>query len=75
MNTGIKIRAEIAGTGMFLPIKVLTNADLEKTLDTSDEWIRQRTGIEERRFVDFQNDPMGASELGTRAARDRKSVV
>ena len=47
MNTGNKIRAEIAGTGMFLPNKVLTNADLEKTLDTSDEWIRSRTGIHE----------------------------
>ena len=45
MNTANKIRAEIAGTGMFLPGKVLTNADLEKTLDTSDEWIRTRTGI------------------------------
>ena len=52
MNTGIKIRAEIAGTGMFLPRKVLTNADLEKTLDTSDEWIRTRTGICERRIAD-----------------------
>jgi 3-oxoacyl-[acyl-carrier-protein] synthase-3 len=37
-----KIRAEIAGTGIFLPSKVLTNEDLEKTLDTSDEWIRTR---------------------------------
>ena len=52
MNTGIKIRAEIAGTGMFLPRKVLTNANLEKTLDTSDEWIRTRTGICERRIAD-----------------------
>ena len=52
MDTGNKIRAEIAGTGMFLPGKVLTNADLEKTLDTSDEWIRTRTGICERRIAD-----------------------
>jgi len=52
MDTSNKIRAEIAGTGMFLPGKVLTNADLEKTLDTSDEWIRTRTGICERRIAD-----------------------
>lgn len=36
---------------------------------TSDEWIQQRTGIVERRMVDFEKEPMGASELGTRAAR------
>ena len=52
MITTNKIRAEIAGTGMFLPKKVLSNADLEKTLDTSDEWIRSRTGIHERRIAD-----------------------
>ena len=40
MNTGNNIRAKIAGTGIFLPNKVLTNADLEKTLETSHEWIR-----------------------------------
>jgi len=40
--------ARIAGTGRYLPERVLTNADLEKRVDTSDEWIRTRTGIEER---------------------------
>ena len=44
-------QAEIVGTGLYLPEKILTNADLEKTLDTSDEWIRQRTGIRERRVA------------------------
>ena len=38
----------ITGWGRALPEKVVTNADLEKTLDTSDEWIRERTGIERR---------------------------
>lgn len=42
----------IAGVGSAVPDKVLTNADLEKMLDTSDEWIVQRTGIRERRIVD-----------------------
>jgi len=40
--------AKIAGTGSYLPEKVVTNFDLEKMVDTSDEWIRSRTGIEER---------------------------
>ncbi len=43
--------ARIIGTGSYLPPKVVTNVDLEKTLDTSDEWITARTGIKERRIV------------------------
>lgn len=43
--------SQILGTGSALPDKVLTNADLEKMVDTSDEWIRERTGIKERRVV------------------------
>ena len=43
--------ARIIGTGSYLPTKVVTNLDLEKTLDTSDEWIIARTGIKERRIV------------------------
>lgn len=37
----------IAGTGRFLPERILTNADLEKMVDTTDEWIRTRTGVEQ----------------------------
>ena len=40
--------SRIAGTGSYLPEKILTNADLEKLVDTSDEWIRSRTGIRQR---------------------------
>ena len=47
--------ARIIGTGSYLPPKVLTNSDLEKTLDTSDEWITSRTGIKERRIVTDEN--------------------
>ncbi len=43
--------ARITGTGSYLPSKIVTNFDLEKTLDTSDEWITARTGIKERRIV------------------------
>jgi 3-oxoacyl-[acyl-carrier-protein] synthase III len=45
-------RVGIIGVGGYLPAKVLTNADLEKMVDTSDEWITTRTGIKERRLVD-----------------------
>ncbi|MDX1460190.1 MAG: beta-ketoacyl-ACP synthase III [Xanthomonadales bacterium] len=43
--------SRIAGTGSYLPSKVLTNADLEKMVDTTDQWIRERTGIRERRVA------------------------
>jgi 3-oxoacyl-[acyl-carrier-protein] synthase III len=43
--------ARITGTGSYLPEKTLTNADLEKIVDTTDEWIRSRTGIEERHIA------------------------
>jgi 3-oxoacyl-[acyl-carrier-protein] synthase-3 len=43
--------ARIAGTGRYLPEKILTNFDLEKIVDTSDEWIRTRTGVERRHVV------------------------
>ncbi len=58
---------EIAGTGRFLPDNIVTNDDLAKRLDTSDEWIRTRTGIRERRIAP---DDMGAADLGTGAARN-----
>jgi len=44
-------RAKIAGVGHYVPEKVVTNFDLEKIMDTSDEWIRERSGIQERHFV------------------------
>jgi 3-oxoacyl-[acyl-carrier-protein] synthase-3 len=43
---------KIVGTGSYLPEKILTNADMEKLVDTSDEWITSRTGIKERRIAD-----------------------
>jgi 3-oxoacyl-[acyl-carrier-protein] synthase-3 len=45
------IKAKISGVGMYVPNKVLTNRDLSTLVDTSDQWIRERTGISERRFV------------------------
>ncbi|TAJ09354.1 MAG: ketoacyl-ACP synthase III [Planctomycetota bacterium] len=46
-----RVRVGIAGTGSYLPERVVPNSEFEKTLDTSDEWIVQRTGIRERRFA------------------------
>ena len=45
-------RARIIGIGSYAPQRILTNRELEKMVDTSDEWIVQRTGIRERRIVD-----------------------
>ena len=62
-------RTIILGTGHYTPDHVVKNDDLAKLMSTSDEWIQQRTGIVERRMVDFANDPMGSAELGARAGR------
>ncbi|MGM9988293.1 MAG: beta-ketoacyl-ACP synthase III [Bacillaceae bacterium] len=61
MNVGI------IGIGSYVPQIVVTNTDLEKRLDTSDEWIRTRTGIEERRFA---SDDMDTSHMGLAAAKE-----
>jgi 3-oxoacyl-[acyl-carrier-protein] synthase-3 len=46
-----RVRAGIAGTGSYVPAKVMTNEDFARLVDTSDEWITQRTGIKERRYA------------------------
>ena len=58
--------ATITGTGSYLPERVVTNHDIEKLVDTSDEWIRQRTGIRERRIAE---DNVATSDLCIHAAR------
>lgn len=60
------MRARIAATGSAVPRRVLRNADLERMVATSDEWIVGRTGIRERRVVD---EGVASSDLGTEAAR------
>jgi 3-oxoacyl-[acyl-carrier-protein] synthase-3 len=59
-------RAKITGTGMCVPDNVVTNDDLSKLMDTSDEWIRQRSGIAERRYIVEGELP---SHLATRACQ------
>jgi len=60
------LSAVISGTGMSVPARVVTNHDLERMVDTSDEWITARTGIKERRIAGRDE---GVSEHGARAAR------
>ena len=60
-------RSAILGTGHYVPSKVVTNDDLAKLMPTSDEWIQQRSGIKERRFI--EHDGIGASDLGVPAAK------
>ncbi|MGF7057258.1 beta-ketoacyl-ACP synthase III [Brassicibacter mesophilus] len=60
----------IIGSGSYIPEKVLSNYDLEKLVDTSDEWIRTRTGIKERRILD---DDKATSFMATEAAKKAMS--
>lgn len=59
-------RSRIAGTGSYLPEKVLSNADLEKLVDTNDQWIRERTGIERRHIA---ADDQTTTDLALEAAK------
>ncbi len=59
-------RSKIVGTGFYVPPRVVTNHDLEKLMDTSDEWIQQRTGIRERHYAE---NGVGAADLAYEAAK------
>lgn len=61
-------RTVIRGTGRYLPPRVVTNQDMTQWMDTSDEWIRQRTGIEQRHWVP-EAGGVGSSDLGLEASR------
>jgi 3-oxoacyl-[acyl-carrier-protein] synthase III len=61
-------RSRIAGTGHYVPENIVTNHDLSGFMETSDEWIQERTGIQERRWIDPKTDDM-PSTMGTKAAR------
>ena len=61
------IKSIIAGVGGYLPEKILTNFDLEKMVETSDEWIRERTGIQSRHIA---SDEQTTSSLAVLAAKE-----
>jgi 3-oxoacyl-[acyl-carrier-protein] synthase III len=60
-------RTKIAGIGMYVPANIVTNNDLTKVMDTSDEWIQERTGIKERRFADRTSET--TTTMGIEAAK------
>jgi len=62
-------RSRILGVGSYVPPKVWKNDDLASLMDTSDEWIRQRTGIEQRHWVD-QSEATGSSDLAVEAVKN-----
>ena len=74
------LRTKIAGLGYYVPEKVVTNHDLEKVMDTSDEWIQERTGIRQRRYAQRRRETsttMGvhAAEIAIERAGIRKEDV
>ena len=60
--------SKISGLGFYLPENIVTNDDLSKIMDTSDEWIRERTGIKERRWIDRTSEDT-TSVMGVKAAK------
>ena len=60
-------RSKVIGVGGYLPDKIITNDELSKTVETSDEWIKERTGIQERRIADESET---TSSLGIQAAKN-----
>ena len=65
---------KISGTGMHVPPKIVTNDDLAKLMDTSDEWIQQRSGIKERRYVDDDVTPTDIAEKAALAALEKAGL-
>jgi len=71
MNKESSNNIGITGTGLYVPDKILTNFDLEKIVDTTDEWIRTRTGIKERRIANGDEATSDlAAKAGTKALKD-----
>jgi 3-oxoacyl-[acyl-carrier-protein] synthase-3 len=69
------IYSRIAGTGSYLPEKVITNFDLEKMVDTTDEWIRTRTGIERRHVAADGQTTVDLAEQAARRALDAAGLA
>jgi len=66
------LRSRITGVGSYVPPKVITNDDLSQIIDTSDEWIVQRTGIRERHWVD---EDTGTSDLALEASKQAMAMA
>jgi 3-oxoacyl-[acyl-carrier-protein] synthase-3 len=68
------IRARISAAGMYVPERRVTNKDLELLMDTTDEWIRQRSGIVERRWISDGQQPADLAEAASRQALERAGI-
>ncbi len=68
------IYSRIAGTGSYLPEKIMTNRELEKLVDTSDQWIRERTGIEQRHIARDDETTVDLAEHAARSAIDAAGI-
>ena len=66
--------SRIIGTGSYLPARVVTNAELEKTMETSDSWIRDRTGIERRHYAAEGETTVDMAEHAARRAIEADSA-
>ena len=66
------MRLKVSGTGSYVPEKIVSNHDLEELVDTSDEWIRERTGIRQRRVIGDETTTFMAAEAARRALEDAK---
>lgn len=69
------IYSRISGTGGYLPSRILTNQDLEAMVDTSDKWIRERTGIEKRHVVSDGESTVDLAEQASRRAMEAAGVT
>jgi 3-oxoacyl-[acyl-carrier-protein] synthase III len=69
------MKSRIIGTGSYLPERVVTNADLEKIMDTSDEWIRERTGIQQRRYAAEGETTVDMAEHAARRAIEAAGIA
>ncbi|MBM4152845.1 MAG: 3-oxoacyl-ACP synthase, partial [Kiritimatiellaceae bacterium] len=67
-------RVAILGSGVYLPEKTVTNCDLEKIVDTSDEWIYSRTGMRERRIAREDQATSDLAALAAQAALDNAGI-
>jgi 3-oxoacyl-[acyl-carrier-protein] synthase III len=68
------MRSRIVGTGMSVPDRVVTNADMTQWMDTTEEWIEQRTGIQERRWVEPGQKPSDLAREATLAALEQADL-
>jgi 3-oxoacyl-[acyl-carrier-protein] synthase-3 len=68
------MKTRIVTTGMYVPPKVVTNKDLESMMDTSDEWIQQRSGIKERRWIEPGDTTLSMATKAARQALDRAQL-